>query len=65
MDSTNDEEKRIEFEKFILERFGDAVDIRRAEHGNNGYITWEAAVAWIVWRERSSHHETTSTSGGN
>ncbi|MBA7801837.1 hypothetical protein HV170_09910 [Citrobacter freundii] len=65
MDSTNDEEKRIEFEKFIIERFGDAVDLRRAKHGNNGYISWEAAVAWIVWRERASHHETTSTSGEN
>lgn len=53
MDSTNDEEKRIEFEKFIIERFGDAVDLRRAKHGNNGYISWEAAVAWIVWPKRS------------
>ena len=53
MDLTDDEEKRIEFEKFILERFGDAVDLRRAKHGNNGYISWEAAVAWIVWQGRS------------
>ncbi|WP_410750609.1 hypothetical protein [Citrobacter sp. U14242] len=63
MDSTNDEEKRIEFEKIIIEsieRFGDAVELRRAKHGNNGYISWEAAVAWIVWREHSSRHETTS-----
>ncbi|EOI1398693.1 hypothetical protein ACMGOC_004195 [Citrobacter freundii] len=61
MDSTNDEEKRIEFEKFIIERFGDAVDLRRAKNGGNGYISWEAAVAWIVWRERPLHHKTNST----
>ena len=60
MDSTHDEEKRTEFEKFILERFGDAVDLRRATNGDNGYISWEAAVAWIVWQERSLHHETSS-----
>lgn len=65
MDSTNDEEKRIEFEKFIIEKFGDAVDLRSAKNGDNGYLSWEAAVAWTVWRERSSHHETTSTSGEN
>ena len=53
MDLTDDEEKRIEFEKFIIERFGDTVDLRRAKHGNNGCISWEAAVAWIVWQERS------------
>ncbi|MEZ7796755.1 MULTISPECIES: hypothetical protein [Citrobacter] len=53
MDSKNDDEERIKFEKFIIERFGDTVDLRRAKHGNNGYISWEAAVAWIVWQERS------------
>ncbi|NHM09025.1 DNA-binding protein [Citrobacter youngae] len=44
----------------MLERFGDAVDLRRATNGDNGYISWEAAVAWIVWQERLLHHETTS-----
>ncbi|WP_410702516.1 hypothetical protein [Citrobacter braakii] len=61
MDSMNDEEKRIEFEKFIIERFGDAVDLRRAKNGGNGYISWEAAVAWTVWQDRSSHYEASST----
>ena len=61
MDSKNDDEERIEFEKFIIERFGDTVDLRRAKHGNNGYISWEAAVAWIVWQDRSPHQETAST----
>ncbi|AYL78446.1 DNA-binding protein [Citrobacter freundii] len=49
----------------MIERFGDAVNLRRAKNGGNGYISWEAAVAWIVWRERSSHHEATPTSDGN
>ncbi|WP_153752821.1 MULTISPECIES: hypothetical protein [unclassified Citrobacter] len=61
MDSANDEEKRIEFEKFIIERFGDAVDLRREKNGDDGYISWEAAVAWTVWLEHPSHHKTIST----
>ncbi|WP_196615377.1 hypothetical protein [Citrobacter freundii] len=60
MDSTNDEEKRIEFEKFIIERFGDAVDLRKAKNSGNGYLSWEAAVEWTVWQNRSSHYEAIS-----
>lgn len=59
----NHEESRKEFEKFIFERFGDAVDLRRAKSGDKGYVSWEAAVAWVVWRERSLDHE--KTSAGN
>lgn len=53
MNQTQDEEKRLEFEKFIIERFGDVVDLSRAKYDDKGYTSWDAALAWIVWQERS------------
>jgi hypothetical protein len=47
-------DERAAFETFIAERFGDLIDRRRALNGDNEYMSWDMAVAWIVWQPRAS-----------
>lgn len=43
-------DERETFEAFMEKRFGDIVDQRRAKNGDQGYMAWDMAVAWIVWQ---------------
>ncbi len=47
-------DERSAFESFIAERFGGLVDLRRAKNGDNEYMAWDMAVAWIVWQRRAA-----------
>ncbi|WP_380694203.1 hypothetical protein [Serratia marcescens] len=47
-------DERSAFESFITERFGELIDRRRAKNGDNEYMAWDMAVAWIVWQRRAA-----------
>lgn len=47
-------DERSAFESFIAERFGGLVDLRRAKNGDNEYMAWDMAMAWIVWQRRAA-----------
>lgn len=46
-------DEHAEFESFMSERFGDLINIRRAKNGDNEYMAWDVAVAWIAWKQRA------------
>lgn len=46
-------DEREAFEAFMEGRFGDTVDRRRAKNGDQGYMAWDMAVAWVVWEARA------------
>lgn len=46
-------DEREAFEAFMEGRFGDTVDRRRAKNGDQGYIAWDMAMAWVVWEARA------------
>jgi len=46
-------DERAEFESFMSERFGNLINIRRAKNGDNEYMAWDVAVAWIAWQQRA------------
>lgn len=47
-------DERHAFESFVAQQFGEAVDRRRAKNGDNEYMAWDMAVAWIVWQRRAA-----------
>ncbi len=46
-------DERTAFESFVAQKFGALVDQRRAKNGDNEYMAWDMAMAWIVWQGRS------------
>lgn len=46
-------DEREAFEAFMEGRFGDTVDRRRAKNGDQGYMAWDMAMAWVVWEARA------------
>ncbi len=47
-------DERHAFESFVAQQFGQAVDRRRAKNGDNEYMAWDMAMAWIVWQRRAA-----------
>lgn len=47
-------DEREAFEAFVEGRFGDTVDRRRAKNGDQGYMAWDMAMAWVVWEARAN-----------
>ncbi len=47
-------DERSAFERFVAQRFGESVDQRRAKNGDNEYMAWDMAMAWIVWQGRAA-----------
>lgn len=47
-------DERTAFESFVAQKFGELVDQRRAKNGDNEYMAWDMAMAWIVWQGRSA-----------
>lgn len=47
-------DERHAFESFVAQQFGEAVDRRRAKNGDNEYLAWDMAMAWIVWQRRAA-----------
>lgn len=44
---------RSEYESFMVKRFGDLIDTRRAKNGdpeNPDYFAWDMTVGWIAWQ---------------
>ncbi|HGM7029077.1 TPA: hypothetical protein ACKP7A_001920 [Serratia liquefaciens] len=46
-------DERHAFESFVAQRFGETIDRRRAKNGDNEYLAWDMAMAWIVWQRRA------------
>ncbi|WP_052049043.1 hypothetical protein [Cedecea neteri] len=47
-------DEREAFEIFMVQRFGESIDQRRAKNGDNEYMAWDKAVAWTVWQHRAA-----------
>jgi len=47
-------DERSAFEAFMAKRFGDIVDQRRVKNGDQEYMAWDMAVAWVVWSGRAA-----------
>ena len=47
-------DERHAFESFVVQQFGETVDRRRAKNGDNEYMAWDMAMAWIVWQRRAA-----------
>lgn len=46
-------DERKAFETFMNKRFSDTIDQSRAKNGDQGYMAWDMAVAWVVWQGRA------------